>query len=97
MVEKISMITREPIPHELITEYLMLPEVLPGCRVTCYQFNDIPDLHCIHFRIRNGEMITHFRMSYSWQERDMMRFSKDIFRLRWHEALHQLREAMNAT
>jgi hypothetical protein len=93
MAEKLVTITREPLPLELIVEYLMLPETLPGCRVSCYRYDNHPEVHCIQFRRIHNRNLWQFKIAYDNREAELLRYRDDIFKLRWHDAIRQLREA----
>lgn len=86
--------TPEPIPVELIFEYLRLPETLPGVKVDCYRYDDQPNLHWIHFHVLYRARLWQYVICFDNDERDMERYRGDILNLRWYSAVQDMRESL---
>jgi hypothetical protein len=86
--------TKEPIPFELIVEYLMLPEKLPGVKVDCYRYDDQPRLHWIHFHVLYKSRLWQYVICYDQDEPELARYRDDILNLRWYSAVQDMRESL---
>jgi hypothetical protein len=85
--------TSEPIPKELIVEYLNLPYELEGCYAECFRPDDIPSMHCIRLIRMHNRNLWQFQIAYDEREAELLGYRDEILKLRWHDAIHQLREA----
>lgn len=83
----------EPVPKELILDYLRLPEELPGSYAEFFRGEEIPTMHFIHIRRIHNRNLWQYQIAYDDREAELLKYREDIFRLRWYDALRQLKKA----